>query len=157
MPWHNSNICVFYDIFTQFVRFCEAIPPKRTWTHFISSELYWVKSKPDTVIEGHPCYRAISLVCVFLWQTVTVLVREVKYYQITTDQLQVLLGFCDEDIHDFHRQSTAFTLLKAILSRKLNIPEVHELMLKVQNMSVTADSAHTRRECRQVTMATGLG
>lgn len=39
---------------------------------------------------------------------------------------------------------------QAILSRKLNVPEVLELIKKVENMSITADSPHVRRECRQV-------
>ena len=40
------------------------------------------------------------------------LVRDVKYYKIETSQLQVLLTFCEEDLHDYNRQSTAFSLLK---------------------------------------------
>ena len=44
-------------------------------------------------------------------------------------------------------------LLQAILSRKLNVPEIHELMKKVEEMSITADSPHVRRECRQVGMS----
>ena len=43
-------------------------------------------------------------------------------------------------------------VLQAILSRKLNVPEIHELMKKVEEMSITADSPHVRRECRQVSM-----
>ena len=41
-------------------------------------------------------------------------------------------------------------LFQAILSRKLNVPEVLELIKKVEDMSITADSPHVRRECRQV-------
>ena len=47
-------------------------------------------------------------------QAVTVLVRDVKYYKIDSAQLQVLLTFCEEDLHDYNRQSTAFSLLKVI-------------------------------------------
>ncbi|XP_021355382.1 small subunit processome component 20 homolog [Mizuhopecten yessoensis] len=86
------------------------------------------------------------------FKAVTVLVRDVKCYEINSEQLQVLLGFCEEDLHDYHRQSTAFSLLRAILSRKLNVPEMQELMIKVQTMSITADSPHTRRECRQLSL-----
>lgn len=86
------------------------------------------------------------------FKAVTVLVRDVTFYKINSEQLQVLLGFCEEDLHDYHRQSTAFSLLRAILSRKLNVPEMPELMLKVQTMSITANSPHTRRECRQISL-----
>lgn len=84
-----------------------------------------------------------------LFKAVTVLVRDVKYYTIDNTQLQVLLTFCEEDLHDHNRQSTAFNLLKAILTRKLNVLEIHQLMKKVQEMSITAESAHVQRECRQ--------
>ncbi|XP_053397711.1 small subunit processome component 20 homolog [Mercenaria mercenaria] len=87
-----------------------------------------------------------------LFKAITVLVREVKFYNLEPGQLQVLLTFCEEDIHDFNRQSTAFSLLKAILSRKLDIPEIHELMKKVEEMSISAETAHVQRECRQAMM-----
>jgi len=41
-----------------------------------------------------------------------VLVRDVKFHLIENKELQVLLGFCEEDLYDHNRQSTAFTLLK---------------------------------------------
>ncbi|XP_052810287.1 small subunit processome component 20 homolog [Mya arenaria] len=87
-----------------------------------------------------------------LFKAVTVLVREVKTYTLETGQLQVLLTFCDEDIHDHTRQSTAFSLLKAILSRKLDVPELHELIKKVREMSISAESPHVQRECRQAVL-----
>lgn len=46
------------------------------------------------------------------FKTVTVLVRDIKFHTIDNSQLQVLLTFCEEDLHDYKRQSTAFTLLK---------------------------------------------
>lgn len=45
-------------------------------------------------------------------QAVTVLVRDVKIYKLEQTQLQVLLTFCEEDLYDYNRQSTAFSLLK---------------------------------------------
>ena len=48
-------------------------------------------------------------------QAVTVLVRHVKFHKIEMSQLQVLLTFCEEDLHDYNRQSTAFTLLKVLI------------------------------------------
>ncbi|XP_062575188.1 small subunit processome component 20 homolog [Saccostrea cucullata] len=86
------------------------------------------------------------------FKAVTVLVRDVKIYKLNQTQLQVLLTFCEEDLYDYNRQSTAFSLLKAILSRKLNVPEVLELIKKVEGMSITADSPHVRRECRQIAL-----
>lgn len=42
----------------------------------------------------------------------TVLVREVKYYELSSEHLRVLLSFCESDLLDFTRQSTAFSVLK---------------------------------------------
>lgn len=82
----------------------------------------------------------------------TVLVRDVKYHVINTEQLQILLGYAEEDIHDYTRQATAFSLLQAILSRKLHIPEMVDVMTKISKLSITSDSPHVRRQCRQVLM-----
>ena len=49
----------------------------------------------------------------------TVLVRDIKYHSISTEQLQVLLGYVEQDIHDHTRQATAFSLLKVSLGRSL--------------------------------------
>lgn len=84
-----------------------------------------------------------------LFKAVTVLVRDIKYYTIDNAQLQVPLTFWEEDLHDHSRQSTSFNLLKAVLTRKLNVLELHQLMKKVQEMSITAESTHVQRECGQ--------
>nr|KAG5694862.1 hypothetical protein BaRGS_028790 [Batillaria attramentaria] len=88
------------------------------------------------------------------FKAVTVLVREVKYYKLSAEHLQVLLTFCEEDIHDHTRQSTAFSVLKAILQRTLNVPELHELMSTMESMSITAEAQHLRLQCRQVDVRT---
>ena len=48
-------------------------------------------------------------------QAMTVMVRDIQYHSINTKQLQVLLGYAEQDIHDYSRQATAFSLLKVRL------------------------------------------
>ncbi|CAL1546796.1 unnamed protein product [Lymnaea stagnalis] len=84
------------------------------------------------------------------FKAVTCLVRDVSYYQITTDQLQVLLTYCEEDLYNYSRQSTAFNLVRAILSRKLDVPQLHEVVSKLFEMSITASSPNVRLQSRQV-------
>lgn len=79
-----------------------------------------------------------------------ILVREVSYYTVTTDQLKILLIYAEQDLHDFDRQATAFGLLKAIINRKLIIPEIHDVMNKVAELSITSEHPHVRLQSRQV-------
>ncbi|KAM9846103.1 small subunit processome component 20 homolog [Aulostomus maculatus] len=84
------------------------------------------------------------------FKAITILVNNVKSNQISETQLQVLLGYAEEDIYDQSRQATAFGLLKAILSRKLIVPEMEQLMKKVAKLSVNGSNNMIRVHCRQI-------
>ncbi|XP_070785368.1 small subunit processome component 20 homolog isoform X2 [Enoplosus armatus] len=84
------------------------------------------------------------------FKAITILVKNVKSNTISETQLQVLLGYAEEDIYDQSRQATAFGLLKAILSRKLIVPEMEQLLKKVAKLSVTGSNAMIRVHCRQI-------
>lgn len=60
--------------------------------------------------------RSAAVICdahsVLVSQAITILVKNVKSSKISETQLQVLLGYAEEDIYDQSRQATAFGLLK---------------------------------------------
>ncbi|EFA12725.1 small subunit processome component 20 homolog [Tribolium castaneum] len=84
------------------------------------------------------------------FKTMAVLVRDVKYHTIDKEQLKVLLLYAEQDMHDHDRQATAFNLLKAIIARKLVVPEIHEVMAKVAELSITSELSHVRVQARVV-------
>lgn len=116
----------------------------------------------------------------------TVLVKNIKSNKISETQLQVLLGYAEEDIYDQSRQATAFGLLKvsaaargvtrcreavgpplsrvfscvgplqAILSRKLIVPEMEQVLKKVAKLSVTGSNTMIRTHCRHVRTSRGI-
>lgn len=56
----------------------------------------------------------------------------------------------EQDIHDHDKQATAFNLLKAIISRKINVPEIHDIMKKVAELSIISELNHVRTQSRIV-------
>ncbi|KAK8782799.1 hypothetical protein V5799_015864 [Amblyomma americanum] len=86
---------------------------------------------------------------VLSFKVMTTLVRDSPLYQLTRKQLLVLLTYIEQDVYDQSRQSVAFALLKAILQRRIQAEEVHDLMDKVATMSIENEQAHIRSQCRE--------
>lgn len=70
------------------------------------------------------CCLSLFVIC----QAITILVKNVKSNNISEIQLQVLLGYAEEDIYDQSRQATAFGLLKVT---SLSVCRALNLMLKI--------------------------
>lgn len=84
------------------------------------------------------------------FKCMSVLVRDVKHFTITAEQLKILLLYAEQDLYDGDKQATAFALLKAIIKRKLTAPEMDVVMKKVATLSITSELEHVRLQSRSV-------
>ncbi|XP_043248533.1 small subunit processome component 20 homolog [Colletes gigas] len=84
------------------------------------------------------------------FKCMSVIVRDVKHYTITTDQVKVLIMYAEQDMHNNDRHATAFGLLKAIIARKMVFPEMYAVMEKVAALSITSELEHIRQQSRSV-------
>ena len=84
------------------------------------------------------------------FKILTVILREYKDFSLSEVQTHTLLQYIADDIHNRNRQSTAFSLLKSILSRDLVHSEIPDLLARVLEMSIVGQSHFVRTQSRQV-------
>ncbi|XP_058063930.1 small subunit processome component 20 homolog [Anopheles bellator] len=74
-----------------------------------------------------------------------------RSYQLSTEQLQLLVLYIEQDISvGGGRQSMAFVLLRSIIARRLNFSELNQLMEKLFAICILSESVSERSECRQI-------
>lgn len=84
------------------------------------------------------------------FKVMAAMLRECGSYQPTTAQLRFLLNWSFTDIEDTEARGTAFALLRAIMGRKLVVPEIYDLMAgRVQEMLIRSQAANVRDLCAQ--------
>ncbi|GFH23333.1 uncharacterized protein HaLaN_20932, partial [Haematococcus lacustris] len=77
------------------------------------------------------------------------MLRECSTYQPSTSQLRHLLTwlFADRNADSSTDRGAAFALLRAVLGRRLVVPEVYDIMAWVQSLMVQSASPHVRAVC----------
>lgn len=88
----------------------------------------------------------LLMVC---YKVIANLIRDVSNFNLSEDQLQVLLHYAERNLYDNNKQASAFNLLKSILARKLNCDELTDVLGKVMKLSIQADSPNVRLQSRQ--------
>ncbi len=78
------------------------------------------------------------------------MIREVPYYSASEKQVELLLCYVEQDMFDSHKRAAAFTLLKAVLGRKLESKGLFGIITKIRELSITSMSENIRVQCRQV-------
>lgn len=85
------------------------------------------------------------------FKSVVVLIRHVDYYTVNENQLKTLLLYIEQDLTIANDKDTiSFVLLKAILDKKLIVPEIHEVLRKIAEMSITSEIAERRNAIRPI-------
>lgn len=84
------------------------------------------------------------------FKCMSIFVRYIKYFTVNEEQLKTLVLYVEQDVYDNDRQATAFNLLKAVISRKLVVPEMHPIMRKISMLSITSESDNVRNQSRSV-------
>lgn len=76
--------------------------------------------------------------------------RECPSAQLKEQDLQFLLEFMVPDLEEPERQASVFALLRAIIQRKLVVPEIYDMMDKIANIMVTSQSTQVQEVCRGI-------
>ncbi|XP_011858769.1 PREDICTED: small subunit processome component 20 homolog [Vollenhovia emeryi] len=84
------------------------------------------------------------------FKCMSVVVRDVKYFSIDADQLKILILHAEQDLHDSDKHATAFTLLKAIIHRKMVTADMYTVMEKVAMLSITSELEHVKLQSRSL-------
>eukprot|EP00163_Fabomonas_tropica_P007395 TRINITY_DN1710_c2_g2_i3.p1 TRINITY_DN1710_c2_g2~~TRINITY_DN1710_c2_g2_i3.p1 ORF type:complete len:2520 (+),score=613.45 TRINITY_DN1710_c2_g2_i3:964-8523(+) len=84
------------------------------------------------------------------WKVLTVILRECPYYEVDQDQLVHYLTVLSIDLETPAKHNTAFALIRGILSRKLVLPQVYDLITRIAALLVRSQSKPIRDLCAQV-------
>uniref|UniRef100_F1KPR6 Small subunit processome component 20 n=1 Tax=Ascaris suum TaxID=6253 RepID=F1KPR6_ASCSU len=85
-----------------------------------------------------------------LFKAFTQMIKDAPQLVLSSQRLQLLLNYVEADVIDSQKQATAFPLIKAIVSRKLQDPKIVEVMKYLCEVAITSELAHIRVQCRQV-------
>ena len=72
------------------------------------------------------------------------MLEEVKDAHFTEEQYKMLLTYVESDICDVERQIVAFALLGTIIGKRINLPELHNLMKKGELCFRSGDDTRER-------------
>lgn len=83
-------------------------------------------------------------------KTLALIIRDCPGSQVKEKELVYLLELLGPDLEEPSRQGTAFSVLRAIVSRKFVVPEIYDLMTRVEEIMVTSQARAAQEQCRSV-------
>lgn len=80
--------------------------------------------------------------------SLAVILRDCASAKVKEKDLTYLLELISPDLEEQSRQGTAFSLLRAIISRKFVVAEIYDIMDRVSEVMVTSQAAQVQELCR---------
>lgn len=84
------------------------------------------------------------------FKTMVVVIRDCKTIKLTDSQLRHLLGLIDMELDHLERSALTFSMLKAIVGKRLVVPELYDMMNRVSQLMVTSHTTAVREQCGQI-------
>uniref|UniRef100_A0A1I7YZH6 DRIM domain-containing protein n=1 Tax=Steinernema glaseri TaxID=37863 RepID=A0A1I7YZH6_9BILA len=85
-----------------------------------------------------------------LFKAFTRIIKDSPADVLSPKRIQILLNYVETDIADPNKQATAFSLLKAILAKKIVDDKLPVLIQHLAEVSVISHSPNIRAQCRQI-------
>lgn len=82
------------------------------------------------------------------YKAVVALLRKCTSYELTEEQIDQLVLHVEQDLYEGDNQPMCFSLLKAMITRKVDTPSIHEIMRKLSDLSIVSHSDFVRDEAR---------
>ena len=71
-------------------------------------------------------------------------------YTFKDNQYRAMINIVRSQIEDVHTQNTSFALIKAMLTRRVMVPEMYDLITHCSRLMVTAHRTQVQKLCGQV-------
>lgn len=78
------------------------------------------------------------------FKTLTTLLLKCEHINLTDTQIRALLTYIEQDINDDGRQATAFRSLYSLIRRRIDTPELKEILNKVADLLVISDDPNVQ-------------
>ncbi|XP_017079026.1 small subunit processome component 20 homolog [Drosophila eugracilis] len=86
------------------------------------------------------------------FKSVVALLRKCQDYKLSNEQIEQLLLHIEQELQEGEcsSQTMVFTLLKALVGRKVDNRSLHDLMKRLGDLSIISPSDYVRDECRGI-------
>ncbi|XP_014095397.2 small subunit processome component 20 homolog [Bactrocera oleae] len=84
------------------------------------------------------------------YKAIVALLRKCSDYELTPEQLQQLVLYVEQNLYEGEHQALSFSLLKALIARRVEAESFHQIMKRIGDMSIVSQSDFVRDEARNI-------